>query len=162
MDKEKQIEEMYQIFLNYKFSMPAEDFSYKGMCENFIDNNYRKINDNEVVISKEEKQKLLKGMYEQGKFDAIADLEKEGKVVIIKDKYERLNKLFTYDKPLCDRIFNFVTEIKEKTRKETAREIFNALYKDTLRDGRPAVYNMLTPKKIKDMAKQFGVEIGEE
>ena len=64
MDKEKQIKEMYQIFLNYKFSMPAENFSYKGMVENFIDNNYRKINENEVVISKEEYKRLKKQLKE--------------------------------------------------------------------------------------------------
>ena len=39
-----------------------------------------------------EKQKLLKEMYEQGRFDAIADLEKEGKVVINKEEYENLKK----------------------------------------------------------------------
>ena len=34
----------------------------------------------------EDRRKLLHEMYEQGRFDAIADLEKEGKVVVSKDK----------------------------------------------------------------------------
>ena len=43
---------------------------------------------NETI--KQDKQKLLKEMYEQGKFDAIADLEKEGKVVISKEEYGKI------------------------------------------------------------------------
>lgn len=93
MDKEKQIEEMAKAFCevaHYDFckntacyACPVKLFTIK-----VYDKGYRKINDNEIVISKEEKQKLLKEMYEQGKFDALADLEKEGKVVIDKEEYE--------------------------------------------------------------------------
>lgn len=73
-----------------------------------------KINEIEVMISKEEKQNLLKEMYEQGRFDAIADLEKEGKVVISKEEYKEL-----YNNDLLNK--------KLKERKETAREIYEQL-----------------------------------
>ena len=43
MDKQKQIEEMYQEFLRYKFTASTpETFSYKGMCEYFYNAGYRK------------------------------------------------------------------------------------------------------------------------
>ena len=54
----KQIEEMYQEFLQYKHDTMCEVFSYKGMCENFINLGYRKINENEIVIGKKEYENL--------------------------------------------------------------------------------------------------------
>ena len=40
---DKQIEEMYQEFLRYKFEKSTpETFSYKGMCEHFQNVSYRK------------------------------------------------------------------------------------------------------------------------
>ncbi len=95
------------------------------LAKNLFDRGYRKINENEVIISKEEYEKLK--------------ILKEGHIT-------------------CKELLEFVNS----ARKETAREIFNALYKDTIRYGRPAVYKFLSPKDIKDMAKQYGVEIGEE
>ena len=56
-------------------------------------NNYRKIDKDSVVLSKPEKQKLLHEMYEQGKFDALADLNKDGKVVLSREEYERLHSI---------------------------------------------------------------------
>lgn len=46
-----------------------------------------KLPEGALVISREEKQKLLKGMYEQGKFGVLADLEKDGKVVLSREEY---------------------------------------------------------------------------
>ena len=43
--------------------------------------------------------------------------------------------------------------------KNTAKEIFQELYNETINDGIPAVYCMLTPKEIKDRAKRYGVEV---
>ena len=42
---DEKIEEMYQEFLCYKFKTKAEDFSCKGMCENFYRKGYRKESD---------------------------------------------------------------------------------------------------------------------
>jgi hypothetical protein len=105
-----------------------------------------------IVIIKEEKQKLLKEMYEQGKFDAIADLEKDYKVVISKGTLERL---FTEEE---------VTKLKEYARKETAREIFNAIKSKnqyeyfSYGDDKYCV----SSDSIEELAKQFGVDLGEE
>lgn len=169
MDREKQVEEMFHIFLNYRFSMPAEDFSYKGMVENFIDNNYRKINEGEVVIRKEEKQKLLKEMYEQGRFDALADLEKDGKVVISKEEYERLKQeqTISYTAMINGSYLDRIEDLENRLlniRKETAREILLKIkevktqdcgYTDWLDDTFFGVEFM-------KLAKQFGVDLGEE
>lgn len=43
--------------------------------------------------------------------------------------------------------------------KDTAKEIFQKLYNETIKDGIPAVYCFLTPKEIKDRAKRYGVEV---
>lgn len=53
---------------------------------------YCKIPEGSVVLTEEGKQKLLHEMYEQGKFDALADLENDGKVILTKDEYESLKK----------------------------------------------------------------------
>ena len=56
-----------------------------------VNANYQKVDENSVVLTKAEKQKLLHEMYEQGRFDALADLDKEGKVVLTKEEYDRLS-----------------------------------------------------------------------
>ncbi len=84
MDKKK-LEEIKQVINEYYHN--GNVARKKSLAEQIYD---KIISENEVVISKEEKQKLLKEMYEQGKFDAIADLEKDGKIVIGKEGYEKL------------------------------------------------------------------------
>ena len=142
-----------------------------------------KINENEVVISKEEKQKLLKEMYEQGRFDAIADLEKDGKVAISKEEYDRLKDNIVdlkYDKiELKQEISEKENKIKlleetiecikfnvDFTRKETSREIFEELYMHFNSDYLCGLRN---PNKDSNaerltirLAKQYGVDLGEE
>lgn len=57
MNKQKQIKEMYQEFLKYKFEVSTpETFSYKGMCEHFQNAGYRKIPEGAVVLTREEGQ----------------------------------------------------------------------------------------------------------
>ena len=51
--------------------------------------------------------------------DRIAELEKEN---------ERLNKLFTYDKSVRDRCFEFVKDIKEETLKQFAERLKEKFY----------------------------------
>lgn len=58
------------------------------LAEKLIDLNYQKVSEDSIVLTKAEKQKLLHEMYEQGRFDALADLEKEGKVVMSKEEYK--------------------------------------------------------------------------
>ena len=148
MDKEKQIEEMARIFGSCKiFPNCITCDRHCGIrgCYNrdrakvLYEHGYRKINENEVVISKEEKQKLLKEMYEQGKFDALADLEKDYKVVISKEQMQKIAGDYAKD---CLTFY-------EQARKETAREIYEQL------QGHGTTY---VKKWIKE---QYGVDLGE-
>lgn len=61
---------------------------FSKIAEMLVSYGYRKIQEGAVVLTGTEKQKLLHGMYEQGKFDALADLEKDGKVVVSKAEYD--------------------------------------------------------------------------
>ena len=113
---------------------------------------YHKIKDNEVVISKEEKQKLLKEMYEQGKFDAIADLEKEGKVVIGKEELESMVNA----KMKC------ISDMAIIARKETAEKILKEIrgYYPCSKENCEK-YESFIIELCEDLAKEFGVDLGE-
>ena len=128
---------------------------------------YRKIPEDSIVLSKSEKQKLLKEMYEQGRFDVIADLDKEGKVVLTreeKEEYESLIKLLIYDKPMKNRVYEVIKDIKQQTCKKTAEKIFTELLKEKqlidlgYGDG---TYEYIDVDDLEDLAKQYGVEIKE-
>ncbi len=56
----KQIEEMYQDFLDYKEATLCKVFTYKGMCENFLKLGYQKVDKDKVILSKEAYEQLLK------------------------------------------------------------------------------------------------------
>lgn len=81
MDKHKQIEEMAGCKDCYDNlgHCPSQDDKeicpcYKNAVENYKQG-YRKIPEGAVVLTSEEKQKLLHGMYEQGKFDGVVKFE---------------------------------------------------------------------------------------
>ena len=193
-EKEKQIEEMAKNSDGCEFlDRPCEkcwcreynECSAYTYAKHFYEQGYRKINDNEIVMSKEEKQKLLKEMYEQGKFDAIADLEKEGKVVIGKEEFERLKSqryIITPKQVKSGKVVNlpFIPiqeyEIKpipseEEIRKETAEKIFVKLINELITkkervkkfySNKESVGVDIAIRKAKDLAKQFGVDLGED
>ena len=101
------------------------------------------------------------------------NMNKEDDIVISKEEYRYLKSIEKSYDPFwfcsisgCEGIRKECKDTCEmsifvKEHKETAEKIFNELYRGTIRNGIPAVYNMLSPKEIKDMAKQFGVEIKE-
>ena len=63
MDKQKQIEEMYQEFLNYKLvESTPETFSYKKMCEYLYDAGYIKVPEGAVVLTQEELDDIVGGV----------------------------------------------------------------------------------------------------
>lgn len=181
-DKEKQIEEMVNIstkdeqiarvkrakekdnliktllhYANNELTHGIENSIDCESCANYLIDNlgYRKINDNEIVISKKDKQKLLHEMYEQGRFDALADLDKSGKVVISKKELNKkyvsvemyeLAKAFHDEKcaefeKLCynyyklrskindnnEKIASDIANLIAKERKETAEKILKSL-----------------------------------
>lgn len=156
MNKEKKIKELEQTIIKICPTLSIEYCTGKPCTECIAEHlqyaGYRKINENDIVISKEEKQKLLKEMYEQGKFDALADLDKEGKVVLSREEYQKdfSNQFNKGYKNGC---------------KETAREIFNQIIWYAIkRIGQTSgdSFYQISFDRLKDLAKQFGVEIGEE
>lgn len=174
MTKQGQTEEMVEERSRIKDIMKLLDkcVSLNPMCKAEVatvvyGNNYRKISEDSIILTKVEKQKLLKEMYEQGRFDAIADLDKEGKVVLTreeKEEYESLIKLLIYDKPIKNRVYEVIKDIKQQTRKETAEKIFTELLKEKqlidlgCGDG---TYEYIDVDDLKDLAKQYGVEVEE-
>ena len=93
MDNEKQIEEMTQIIDNVQtygtkwYPDKYEPFDCRIENDDIAYELYnagcRKIPEGAVVLTKEEKQKLLHGMYEQGKFDGVvkfAEMVKKRKI----------------------------------------------------------------------------------
>ena len=85
MDKKNQIEEMARDFGNPTYCCFADTKSCKecileGDCiprkyaEAAYNAGYCKIPEGSVVLTKEEKQKLLHEMYEQGKFDGVVKI----------------------------------------------------------------------------------------
>lgn len=131
MDKEKQIEEMAKDYYGYSIDLEED---CKFVAEEMYDKGHRKINENEVVISKEEFERLKSQRY------IITPKQvKSGKVVNLPfipiQEYEI--------KPIPS---------EEEIRKETAEKILKGLY------CLPHEYH---EKEIEDLAKEFGVEIKE-
>lgn len=76
-----------------------DEADINNIARELYDKNYRKLPEDSVILTKVEKQKLLKEMYEQGRFDAIADLDKDGRVVLTreeKEEYESLKRRISF------------------------------------------------------------------
>jgi hypothetical protein len=94
---------------------------FATIAEMLVSYGYRKIPDGVVVLT-ESKEELLHEMYEQGKFDAMADLEKDGKVVLTREEYDGLKLIASnYGKAIKE------TEIKtaEKFAERLKEEVLN-------------------------------------
>ena len=125
MDKQKQIEEMARIIAfdlcpnrhaHAKWGEEAKCYSDNNFAEctkikNVVDKlynaGYRKIPENAVVLTREEKQ-----------------------------EYENLVKLFFYDKPIKNRVYEFIKDTKDQVRKETAEKFAERL-KEELENHSP-------------------------
>lgn len=161
-DKKKQIKELLH-------KLQQDEFCPKGCygcygdgkiditCNIVVDNfekellkHYRKISENEVVISKEEKQKLFKEMYEQGRFDAIADLEKDYKVVISKGTLERL---FTEEE---------VEKLKEYARNQAVKEFAEKFHDNANKESLAWEYAVGFERAIKIFDETLKEVIGEK
>jgi hypothetical protein len=176
MDNEKQIEEMARD-IEHCCNHYDEQDRFVGNkcsgCEYWCDTNnlccsfgnkeatylyeqgYRKLSKDSAVLTKTEKEKLLKEMYEQGKFDAIADLEKEGKFILTIATWVE-TKQFQYN-------LGFRTG-KQIGCKETAEKIFSQIIWYAIkRIGQTSndSYYQISFERLNELAKQFGVEIKE-
>ena len=110
------------------------DWEYRGICwqdgvvkcpygepmncqacltaKNIIDANYRKVDENHIVIPldgskmvipRKDKQKLLHEMYEQGKFDAIAEIAEGEKIMLSSTQVQILRHSLGMDnKPIMN------------------------------------------------------------
>lgn len=76
--------------------------------------------------------------------DRIAELEKEN---------EKLNKLFTYDKSVRDRSFEFIKDIKEKALNQFAEKLKEKAM--NLAISNVEVHNFLFAKDIDETLKEF-------
>lgn len=155
-DKEKQIEEIA------KRIHIATDLYYmdciKVATYLFEKDNCRIIDKDSVVLSKVEKEKLLKEMYEQGKFDAIADLDKDGKVVLSKEEYEIL-KIKEKEKHWLQTCMSVWENAKIDGSNETAEKILT--YIGNMIDDCDDRFKLKDYQWHKNLCKQFGVEIKE-
>lgn len=109
-----------------------------------------------IFVSKQGKQNLVHGMYEQGKFDAIAKLQMEGKIVIDTDEYKQL-------KQHANKVLALVQEVVTNARKETAKDF---IFKVESYLGYNDDNETFTKKELllilAEVAKeQYGVEVDE-
>lgn len=176
IEHRKQIGDLTKIMLDYGRSMCdinsaiadqqfVEQFVivFRGYAERIFDAGYRRISKNEVVMTKDEKIRLLKEMYEQGRFDAIADLDKEGKVVISKKKYDNFKLEIQEAHNKGVRAGFDMTKFKEcSIRKETAREYHDKMQKVIHeRDYVEGYAEIGLQEENDEIAKQLGVEVEE-
>ena len=95
----------------------------------------------------------------------FADLDKEGKVVLTreeKEEYESLIKLLIYDKPMKNRVYEVIKDIKQQTRKETAEKILNELldFVNGWFEGAEDNDFIVEFNRIsKDLAEKYGVDM---
>ena len=118
-DKEKQIEEINNFIetaCDYKNRKQCRRFTTCNKCRATViyEQGYRKLSKDSVVLSKSEKQKLLKEMYEQGKFDALADLEKDGKVVLTREELEEKYEPSETFMPVARELEDLKQSLKDK------------------------------------------------
>lgn len=79
-----------------------------------------------------------------------------------KQEYENLVKLLIYDKPIKSRVYEFIKDTKEQSRKETAEKIFQRLFEEHSAFSNTDIVVIWQVKEVlSDIAKEFGVEIKE-
>ena len=157
-DKEKQIEEMAKDY--YGYSIDLED-DCKFVAEEMYNKGYRKISENEVVIDKNENPCLSCPVPE----DIQRDVDCSticGAVRLGIDWQNQCKVLVKENKQL--------TKELAQARKETAEKIFNTIIKalETKKASIITHYGIkesvgadVAIRTVKNLAKQFGVEIKE-
>ena len=111
--------------------------NYVTIATWLVKEGYRKVGENEIVISKEEYEDIIK---------KIAELEQDLIHADEKVFYREQNLIFHEDK------------IKAQGRKETAEEILSAVLKTFPSDKK---YTTISKITIKEIAQIYGVEIEE-
>ena len=151
MKDKEMIEEMVKVIIkiqNDSMAINRDGYpitSPRDIAKELLKYYQPKLPKDSVVLTKDEQNKILKAtearinqlrkqlkeMYEQGKFDALADLEKDGKVVITREEYEKLKLIQSIKldiKQINETLSLSPTDIERienQTRKETAEKIYS-------------------------------------
>lgn len=75
-----------------------------------------------------------------------------------KEEYESLIKLLIYDKPIKNRVYEVIKDIKQQTCKETAEKIFQEINHLIIKDKTTPIW---IKEKLIELAKQHSTEIKE-
>ena len=156
MDKKKQIEEMAKDF-NYQCKTPCHQNdcytrcgTYK-VCEMFYNAGYRKINENEIVISKEEYEGLKSQRY-----IIINKQVKSGENVVNLPYY-----------PVPEYEIKHIPS-EEEIRKETAREILDQIkfLVEERNSGNCDIEDLsvdgtILEEILNEQAEKYGIDLGE-
>ena len=152
---EEMIEEMARVICpnSKEWTCKACNWGSKPNCdayknaEKLINEGYRNCKD-KVVLTKEEYEKLL---------DVRAD-------IILKDIDKVFKEEFEDTKRAVERKIKPVYKaIETKARKETAKEIFNELFKEhNVFNDNDIIIAWEVKEMLKELAKQFGVEVENE
>lgn len=170
MDKEKQIEEMATIMCGNDCEECARESAefyrqtiedarnnsclLKNCAKELYNKGYRKINDNEIVISKEMLEKVIKCLEEYYKTQQNFPKQVNAMVEMYNKCYEKASKetareIFTKAKNICKELeskFSHLCKSKKECLMETCR------YEGVLAFKR----------KLYELAEKFGVDLGEE
>ena len=123
-DSQKQIEEIAKVVC--ECCIENEEFTCsivhqpcifaKTFAETIHDKGYRKIPENAVVLTEEEKRKLLHGMYEQGKFDGVVKFAERVKMAFYYEFDELIPSI------MADKIDEICKEITEEKTNASKKE----------------------------------------
>lgn len=169
MTKQEQIEEMAKVVGNTwlvnlvgdikDVCEVLDEVDIKSIARELYGNNYRKLPEDSVVLSREEYE-MLKSLYDTQKgaimTSSIGDLPLavEGLRKAV-DEITRLNRVETELQELNAKYYNEAKDLRrelKQTRKDTAKAILNVLYFN-LQNG--------VMGRIQEIAKNYGVEVEE-
>lgn len=146
----KQIEEMARII--------AFDLCDYGKQHSYVYGDKAKCYSSENFSECIKIKNVVDKLYEQG-YRKVP----KGSVVLSKEEYESVQKLFTYDKPMLDRIDNFSKEIKDQARKQAVKELIEKAENKPLyicdEYDDDNVEKVIPLESLKEIAKEFGVEL---
>lgn len=137
MDKEKQIDEMYKDCNTLGY--------FDKLFNELIKAGYRKITENEVVISKKEYERIWRAGWEEGYAEIQTDVRKETAEKILKE----------FD-ALQENLSKKIAQLKEPFRRN-----MNSKEKEGYVNGILVAKSIVTSFRS-SLAKQFGVDLGEE
>lgn len=156
-DREKQIKELQSILPNIE--LVRHMYGDVDFAEWLYDYNCRKIDEDSVVLTRKERVKLVDQVRNET-LDEVYTVLWNMQFRNCGAKARLLGAILDLYEPKKSPYETILDNVRAETRKETAIEIFNALSFITYRkDGKAYIFDV---KELREIAKQFGVEIGED